>query len=56
MTLLWFVIWLISNVVGDTSRSTFDPRELVDQTLIRDRPRLSRQHAPQLGAATGRMS
>lgn len=49
MTLLWFVIWLISNVVGDTESLTFDPVNwwagLLILAIALD---LSRQHAPQL--------
>ena len=52
MTLLWFVIWLISNIVGDTESLTFDPVNwwagLLILAIALD---LSRQHAPQLGRA-----
>ena len=50
MTLIWFVIWLIANVVGDTESLTFDPVNWWAGTLILvvalD---LSRQHAAPLG-------
>ena len=49
MTLLWFVVWLISNVIGDTESLTFDPVNwwagLLILAIALD---LSRQHAPQL--------
>jgi hypothetical protein len=49
LTLLWFIIWLISNVVGDTESFTFDPVNwwggLLLLAIALD---LSRQHAPQL--------
>ena len=52
LTLLWFVIWLISNIVGDTESLTFDPVNwwagLLILAIALD---LSRQHAPQLGRA-----
>ena len=50
LTLLWFVVWLISNLVGDTESLTFDPVNwwagLLILAIALD---LSRQHAPQLG-------
>ena len=50
MTLIWFIVWLISNVVGDNESLTLDPVNWWAGTLILvvalD---LSRQHAPQLG-------
>ena len=50
MTLLWFIIWLVSNVVGDAESLTFDPVNWWTGTLILAIALdLSRQHAPQLG-------
>jgi hypothetical protein len=50
LTLIWFVVWLIWNVVGDNEPLTFDPVNwwagLLLLALALD---LSRQHAPQLG-------
>jgi hypothetical protein len=34
MTLVWFVIWLVSNFVGDREGLTFDPVNLWTATLI----------------------
>jgi hypothetical protein len=49
LTLVWFVVWLIWNLVGDTESLTFDPVNwwagLLLLALALD---LSRQHAPQL--------
>jgi hypothetical protein len=48
--LVWFVVWLISNLVGDNESLTFDPVNWWAGTLILvvalD---LGRQHAPTLG-------
>lgn len=50
MTLVWFVVWLIWNVVGDNESLTFDPVNWWAGTLILAAALdLSRQHAPQLG-------
>ena len=49
MTLVWFIVWLIANLIGDSESLTFDPVNWWTGTLILvialD---LSRQHAPQL--------
>lgn len=51
MTLIWFVIWLVSDVVGDTESLTFDPVYWWAGTLMLvvalD---LARQHAPVVGS------
>jgi len=51
LTLIWFVVWLIWNVVGDNESLTFDPVNwwagLLILAIALD---LSRQHAPQFGA------
>jgi hypothetical protein len=50
MTLIWFVIWLIANTIGDPERLTVDPVNGWAGTLILvvalD---LGRQHAPEFG-------
>ena len=50
MTLIWFVVWLVFNLVGDNESLTFDPVNWWAGTLMLvvalD---LSRQHAAQLG-------
>lgn len=47
MTLLWFVVWLISDLVGDRESLSFDPVNWWAGTLLLcvalD---LARQHAP----------
>jgi hypothetical protein len=49
VTLIWFLIWLIWNVVGDHEPLTFDPVNWWAGTLILAVARdLSRQHAPHL--------
>ncbi len=50
MTLVWFIVWLIANVVGDTESLSFDPVNWWSGTLILAVALdLSMQHAPQLG-------
>jgi hypothetical protein len=34
MTLIWFVVWLISNAIGDKEGLTFDPVNVWAATLI----------------------
>jgi hypothetical protein len=50
LALIWFVVWLIANVVGGSEPLMFDPLNWWAGTLmlvvVLD---LSRQHAPQLG-------
>ncbi len=53
MTLVWFIIWLIANVVGDNAPLTADPVNWWAGTLILTVALdLSRQHAPQLARTT----
>jgi hypothetical protein len=48
--LIWFIVWLIANVIGDNESLTFDPVNWWAGTLILAIALdLSRQHAPQLG-------
>lgn len=53
MTLIWFVIWLVCNLIGDDEVLTFAPVNWWAGTLLLvialD---LSRQHATQLGKPT----
>ena len=50
MTLVWFVIWFVSNLVGDNEVLTFAPVNWWAGTLLlMVALDLSRQHAPQLG-------
>jgi hypothetical protein len=47
MTLVWFVVWLIANVVGDDAPLTFDPVNWWAGTLLLAIALdLGRQHAP----------
>jgi hypothetical protein len=50
VTLIWFVIWLICNLVGDEEALSASPVNWWTGTLILAVALdLSRQHAPQLG-------
>lgn len=50
MTLIWFVVWLIANLVGDNEPLTFDPVNWWTGTLILAIALdLGRQHASPLG-------
>jgi hypothetical protein len=52
LTLVWFVVWLIWNVVGDNESLSFDPVNWWSGTLILAVALdLSRQHATPLGRA-----
>ena len=47
MTLIWFVIWLIANTIGDSEPLTSDPVNVWAGTLILAVALdLGRQHAP----------
>jgi hypothetical protein len=47
VTLLWFVVWLIFNLIGDEESLTFDPVNWWAGTLLLTVALdLSRQHAP----------
>jgi hypothetical protein len=49
LTLIWFVVWFIWNLVGDTESLTFDPVNWwAGLLLLAIALDLSRQHAPQL--------
>ena len=48
MTLIWFVIWLLSNVIGDNVPLRFDPVNVWTGTLLLAVALdLARQHAPE---------
>ena len=48
MTLLWFFVWLIANVIGGNEPLTFDPVNWWAGTLILAAALdLARQHAPE---------
>jgi hypothetical protein len=47
VTLLWFVVWLICNLIGDREALTFDPVNWWAGTLLLALALdLGRQHAP----------
>jgi hypothetical protein len=49
MTLVWFVVWLISNVIGDNEALAIDPVNWWAGTLLGAIALdLGRQHAPEL--------
>lgn len=55
MTLVWFVIWFVSNLVGDDEVLTFAPVNWwAGALLLAIALDLSRQHAPQLGGTARR--
>ncbi len=50
MTIVWFVVWLVSNLIGDAEPLVFDPVNWWAGTLIGAVALdLGRQHAPELG-------
>ena len=54
MTLIWFVVWLISNIIGDHESLSVDPVNWWAGTLILAVALdLGRQHAP-VGVTRGR--
>jgi hypothetical protein len=55
LTLIWFVIWLIADLIGDRESLTFDPVNWWAGTLILAVALdLGRQHAPEVGKRQGR--
>ena len=51
MTLLWFVVWLVCDLIGDRESLTFDPVNAWAATLVvAIALDLARQHARALGA------
>jgi hypothetical protein len=54
LTLIWFVVWLVFNLVGDSEPLIFDPVNWwTGLLLLAIALDLSRQHAPQLGRTSG---
>lgn len=57
MTVIWFIVWLIANVVGDREALTFDPVNVWAGTLLLAAALdLGRQHAPEVGRPRARRS
>jgi hypothetical protein len=55
MTLLWFIVWLIANVIGDNEPLVFDPVNWWAGTLILAAALdLARQHAPERASSRKR--
>ena len=49
MTLLWFIVWFVSNLIGDAEGLDFDPVNAWAATLILAIALdLARQHAPEV--------
>lgn len=56
MTLIWFVVWLVANVVGDNEPLRFDPLNVWAATLILAVALdLGKQHASGLSAPRERV-
>ena len=56
MTLVWFVVWLVANSIGDEESLVFDPVNGWAATLLLTAALdLARQHAPERRAAPGRV-
>ena len=54
MTLVWFVVWLVANLIGDEEPLTFDPvNGWAGALLLALALDLARQHAPELGSGRG---
>jgi hypothetical protein len=53
MTLIWFLVWFVSDLVGDRESITFDPVNWWAGTLLLAVALdLSRQHAPRITKAS----
>ena len=49
MTLVWFIVWVVANTIGDAEPLTFDPVNVWAGALILAVALdLGRQHAPEL--------
>lgn len=49
MTLLWFIVWFVSNLIGDAEGLDFDPVNAWAGTLLLAIALdLARQHAPEV--------
>jgi hypothetical protein len=54
VTLIWFVIWLVANTIGDPVRLSVDPVNVwTGALLLAVALDLARQHTPGLGGRTG---
>jgi hypothetical protein len=54
MTLVWFVVWLVANLVGDEEPLVFDPvNGWAGALLLALALDLARQHAPELRERKG---
>lgn len=50
MTLLWFIVWFVSDLIGDEEPLTFDPvNGWAGVLLLALALDLARQHAPSVG-------
>jgi hypothetical protein len=57
LTLIWFVVWLVADLIGDRESLTFYPVNGWAATLILAAALdLGRQHAPELGGRRGQRS
>ena len=55
MTLIWFVVWLIANSIGDNEALTFDPVNMwAGALLLAAALDLGRQHALSFGESSAR--
>jgi hypothetical protein len=55
MTIIWFLIWLVANAIGDGESLTFDPVNGWAGTLVLAAALdLARQHAPDLARSSDR--
>jgi len=55
MTIIWFLIWLVANTIGDSEPLTFDPVNGWAGTLVLAAALdLARQHAPELSRSSDR--
>ncbi len=55
MTIVWFIVWFVANIVGDNEPLLFDPVNVWAGTLLlAGALDLGRQHAPELGRPAAR--
>lgn len=54
MTLLWFIVWFVADLIGDEEPLTFDPvNGWAGVLLLALALDLARQHAPSIGKTDG---